>query len=277
MPFVFKYCDAHGVEILKNLEIKVTPPNQFNDPFEFTAYATCSDPEGWAKCLLKKDQIRKRYGEDIMNGRFDGTFRQYQEQFRKPRRELIETLVSNMPRVLEEAQVAAIDDASTRYGVLCLSSRPDSILMWGHYSDSHQGMVVGFDRSHKIFKGQFGLRDVNYERKRVVYDRAWSERSQEYAEFTEKIIFTKNEEWRYENEARQIFRLETLKQRLLPKKGIGYFRSIPPEAVVSVYLGEKCSPRLKADVLTALSVPHLAHVKSACAVLHRSEFRIDFE
>jgi len=32
---VFKYCDARGVSILQDLELKITPPNEFNDPFEF--------------------------------------------------------------------------------------------------------------------------------------------------------------------------------------------------------------------------------------------------
>lgn len=33
---LFKYCDLNGLKILQNLEIKVTPPSELNDPFEFT-------------------------------------------------------------------------------------------------------------------------------------------------------------------------------------------------------------------------------------------------
>ena len=32
---LYKYCDPRGIDILQSLRLKVTPPNQFNDPFEF--------------------------------------------------------------------------------------------------------------------------------------------------------------------------------------------------------------------------------------------------
>jgi hypothetical protein len=42
MSIVYKYCkQQHGVDILKNLELKITPPNQFNDPFEFSPHMLC--------------------------------------------------------------------------------------------------------------------------------------------------------------------------------------------------------------------------------------------
>src|SRR5947209_7189839 len=32
---LFKYCDQRGIDILQSLRLKVTPPIEFNDPFEF--------------------------------------------------------------------------------------------------------------------------------------------------------------------------------------------------------------------------------------------------
>ena len=32
---VYKYCDPRGVDIFTNLRLRVTPPNRFNDFFEF--------------------------------------------------------------------------------------------------------------------------------------------------------------------------------------------------------------------------------------------------
>ena len=32
---LYKYCDQRGIDILQSLRLKVTPPIQFNDPFEF--------------------------------------------------------------------------------------------------------------------------------------------------------------------------------------------------------------------------------------------------
>jgi hypothetical protein len=32
---LFKYCDGRGIDIFCSLRLNVSPPNQFNDPFEF--------------------------------------------------------------------------------------------------------------------------------------------------------------------------------------------------------------------------------------------------
>ena len=39
-------------------------------------------------------------------------------------------------------------------GILCLSEVRDSILMWGHYTDSHQGFVIGFDSDQPFFSNR---------------------------------------------------------------------------------------------------------------------------
>jgi hypothetical protein len=33
---LYKYADDSGIRILEDLRLKVTPPNEFNDPFEIT-------------------------------------------------------------------------------------------------------------------------------------------------------------------------------------------------------------------------------------------------
>jgi hypothetical protein len=42
---LFKYCDGNGIDILQWLRLKVTPPNQFNDPFEFLPKIAFSNDE----------------------------------------------------------------------------------------------------------------------------------------------------------------------------------------------------------------------------------------
>ena len=48
-----------------------------------------------------------------------------------------------------EFLVAEID---AKLGVLSLSRRWDSSLMWSHYTSSHTGFCVGFDRDHEFFQ-----------------------------------------------------------------------------------------------------------------------------
>jgi hypothetical protein len=36
--FLYKYTSEHGLDILKNAELKVTPPNDLNDAFELSSF-----------------------------------------------------------------------------------------------------------------------------------------------------------------------------------------------------------------------------------------------
>jgi len=53
-------------------------------------------------------------------------------------------------------------------GVLSLSARPDSAVMWSHYADSHRGFVIGLDTNHDFFERdirtfhvkEFGYTDI---------------------------------------------------------------------------------------------------------------------
>ena len=41
---VFYYCTSSGLTIIENLEIKITPPSELNDPFEFYPYPDTENP-----------------------------------------------------------------------------------------------------------------------------------------------------------------------------------------------------------------------------------------
>jgi hypothetical protein len=80
MSTVYKYCSNRGVDILNNLELKITPANQFNDPFEFTPHIICSDLEGEARSLFEPQDtafFNARYLEDKASGKFTGSFPEF--------------------------------------------------------------------------------------------------------------------------------------------------------------------------------------------------------
>lgn len=281
MTTVYKYhCDRYGINILRDLELKITPPNQFNDPFEFTPRVICSNPARKIKDMLRpKATIKGMYLEDKSEGKFRGNFRQYREQFRKSRPSLIASAISRVPETMADVQKGYCDNISSQFGVLCVSARRDSILMWGHYCNKHRGLVIGFDSSHEFFKRAKGLRPVDYVRERVLYDSSWEVRGVAERKYRDQLIFSKNDEWAYEQELRQLFNLTGLKSRTLPdRKTIGYFHPIPPEAVVSVTLGAKCSSELEKDVQMVLNSGSLPHVKKPeHATLHERDFALKFE
>jgi len=277
LKVVFKYCDARGVSILQNLELKVTPPNQFNDPFEFRPRVTCSSANRRFKHLLRdKNELRRIFLQQRSAG-FKGDFREFKKQLRKVRPTIVQQLVPRMPEVNTELQETYPERVSTEHGVLCMSARRDSIVMWGHYCDKHRGMVIGFDRSWKMFGSVKGLREVEYVRERVLWDTSWAPGGLKETRFLNQLIFTKNDEWKYERELRQLFTLRGLPNRTLDDGSQGYFLPIPAQIVVSVSLGMRCSKALENAVRSTLKHSHLRHVRLDRARPHEADFALTFE
>ena len=276
MTTIYKYCGVHGIKILKNLELKVTPPDQFNDPFEFTPRIICSSVNRTFKGLLTKDALKGMFERQKKAG-FRGDFREFKRQVKRARSALVASMEPKMPAAIIERQATYLSQVSEDHGVLCMSEEPGSIVMWGHYCDKHQGMVIEFDRSWSIFQGIKGLHPVCYTRERVVWDTSWASDSPEERAYIERLVFSKNNEWAYEKEVRQIFALRGLKRTLLADGNIGYFLPIPPEIIASITLGARCSAKLEREVRTALRDPCLSHVKLRHALLHESDFALKFQ
>ena len=275
----YKYFNSHyALELLRTLELKITPPNQFNDPFEFYPRVVCSSPEREAKRILKKkDEIKGMYEEDKRLGIFKGNFRQYREHIRKMHPTLISGVARGMPRVNADLQHNYLDGISTAVGVLSLSKRSDSIVMWGHYGDKHRGVVIGFDMSWELFRAGKGLGSVHYARERLIWDSSCKPGSAAEKTYVEQMIRHKNDEWAYENELRQLFVLAGLKRRELSDGNLGYFLPIPPSVVASVLLGARCPSAVEAEVRRVLCDPRFAHIGTAKrAILHETEFAIQF-
>ena len=279
MSMAYKYCNTKGVDILNNLELLVRPPNQFNDPFEFTPRIIAQNPNRKTKELLKSTEyIEFLHTRWRAHGRFNGSLREFRKYVRAHRREMANEMLPEFPLAIAQAQRGVLDEVSKTYGVLCFSNRRDSILMWGHYCDKHCGLVVGFDESNAVFHPTNGreLRPVNYVRERVVFDATWKDSDPRLLSFELSMVFSKNEDWRYEGEMRQLLQLFPLRKELLDDGSLGYFLPIPPSAFVSVTLGAKCSVELEEKVRSALTQPGLSHVTLDHAVLHDSEFALRF-
>jgi hypothetical protein len=282
MDIVYKYCVAYGLGILRNLELKVTPPNQFNDPFEFTPKMGYSDPLGYAKRHLQQEAVLKwLYETKCKEGKFVGSFQTFQELASRHQSEIIEAFVSVLPLGAAQAEKDFLNEVGKRNGVLCMSARRNSILMWGHYCDKPLGLVIGFDGSSAVFQRGKGLRPVVYIKERIFFDACWEVGSSELATYEDQVIFSKSADWSYEDEFRQIFTLSSSSLTKKPledkNKTLGYFLPFPPEAIVSVTLGPRISPELENKVREILQKPCFSNVKLDRAVLDKSDFALEFE
>ena len=83
-----------------------------------------------------------------------------------------------------------------QYRVYCLSSKPDSELMWAHYSNKHQGICLEFDAGNELFSQSLKL---SYEEEYPLFDLTTEIEDEHLMPLT-----TKSAAWKHEDEYRLI-------------------------------------------------------------------------
>jgi hypothetical protein len=133
---VYKYRnwldDNHKNVLMKN-ELFFTSPKDFNDPFDYKIphdYSLLDTEEKIQECLLKTKFESKSY---YTPSDLEIFMIQFEERLRTQR-----------DNVQEQYNPLYFDAVDKHYGVLSLSERWNSILMWSHYADYHRGYCVGF-------------------------------------------------------------------------------------------------------------------------------------
>ena len=114
-----------AVEILTKCKIFFPSPADFNDPFD------CKFSPIVATSRLK----RERFLRELARERKPGT--------PKP---LIKKLVkrASSRASFEEGARRLMARISRSVGMLCVTERNDSVLMWSHYANKHQGVCLQF-------------------------------------------------------------------------------------------------------------------------------------
>lgn len=144
-----------------------------------------------------------------------------------------------------------------RYRIYCLSARPDSQLMWGHYAEHHRGVCLEFDTHTPDF---CSATEVTYN---VTYPNFLLCDDTDLSPF-----YTKSSDWVYEEEYRLIAQeaSEALGSGTLMTHDDGMFE-FSEGALVSVIVGSSASEATKSEigelarelnvlVRTATRVPH---------------------
>jgi len=130
------------------------------------------------------------------------------------------------------------------YGIVCFSEHLDSLLMWGHYTDSHRGFVVEFDPEHALFSARdFG---------KVVYQ---TSRPTLTMEADSQMLLRKSPEWSYEDEHRLIKPRSELTKGMYIRNAAerpGHYVPLPMDAIKAVYFGCKMSEAHRDDLLKPL-------------------------
>ena len=219
---LFKYL-SFGERLLDQLcrdEVYYAAPASFNDPLDCRPVVKADISEVALERLLA-EMARRR-----LNKEFDVAIKKVKLQGKETTahlnaltgsetRKLIENFKYNATNPEINDQLAYYRNALTLEieremrkgydrGVLCLSRKFDSPLMWSHYADQHRGVCIEYDVSmlkpHELHQITYGAsREVLTSQLRdFIFENSESARNA----IDKACLLTKASEWRYEREWR---------------------------------------------------------------------------
>ena len=177
-------------DVLTNNRVYFSNPNNFNDPWDCNPYFDVDVDDAIE---------RRKWGE-----RLEGTYQDLPIQLRQQleaqwkgnwydNKPLLKQSVEKLTATVRELTVE-------RWRIYCLTPHPNSILLWAHYAEKHQGICLEFDaRIEQIGRAH-----------RVVYnDMLPIIGPDNFADpkgLVDAVLLTKSREWRYEDEYRVLAR-----------------------------------------------------------------------
>lgn len=211
---------GHVERTLKHDELYFPRPSEFNDPFD------CLPITG----LDATDSEFLQYLEGLFK-------RRSPQMSRAERRTKAKEIVADRKRNHRSKELLyfleqSVPEATNAVGVLSLAARPDHVLMWTHYADSHRGICLRFKASSTSpFFGK--AQRVSYQSERPVLNMIKDDPLTQ----TNKALLTKADFWSYEQEWRIVNH----------EQGPGVHR-FPTELLDGLIFGIRCEQRLREHI-----------------------------
>lgn len=221
---IYKYTDFDSAlrKILIDNTLKFSQPTEYNDPFD------CHES------LINLKSTDKIVHEALMSSEIG--FILTRKDRRIIKREI--SLGTNTASILLKER--------EKYKISCFAENNDSVLMWGHYADKHQGICIGFEFP-PIYE-KFMLCPVKYIDKIIPIDGS--------SESIRTILYwltTKSLTWKYEEEIRAILKTEN--------KSSFELITINPQTVKEVIFGCKVSKSLIEKTIKTIKRCHKEYSK----------------
>ncbi len=276
---LYKYAGQHGPTVLERLQIKVSPPNEFNDPFEVTPWTKRSLPR--AAVLKKATEDPEHYRpvfEDLQKKGFSRSFEEFIEHFPTAFPDDRVRFSKEAIQRFIEYDLTSIDRASEAIGILCLSSIRDSIPMWAYYSDSHRGIVLGLESS-LIGSDDERFQPVHYVKRRQRIDLINHPDSNEGRKQHRQMLFKKGTAWAHEREYRKIFLLADLVVRPsemnqpLPIHTLNIDSQAIREIIFGCWIAPETEARIRQEI--ARRPKTFGHIKLFRSARHKAEFALN--
>ena len=278
-PRLFKYLHPSRIDVLERARIRFSPPHAFNDPFDL------------------KPNIQGFVSRESWNRNFMGALpKAIDEEYAR----LPESVRATLPRELVQAQAHAKfpDLVAESYGfaqllpslfrsmveihfekmvgILSLTEKPDNLLMWAHYADSHQGLVIEVDPTHGFFNRRRSENDEFLQLRQVLYrnERPTLNPSEDSSFET---FLTKGRDWEYEQEWRMLVPLSEATEVIrIPSIDVHLF-AFPKSVIKSVIVGARASQETEGRVVDiVLNDPEYRNVRVQRASADLTQYKLLF-
>lgn len=257
---VYKYVKpGAALRYLEAWSLRITPPDQFNDPFELKPVLKLlpDSLRGTAPLAMYETVARELRGwvareqgippgpaqeatvdklANLILGRMAkeeelAFLHAYPIEVRESVLALKAHTLSAAEKILTEADATLPEyslmaqrlihaEFGKHFGVLCLTRAQKNLLMWGHYTEDHKGALLEFDGSHACFKRTLG---ESTELGRLFPVHYADERPTVTAGPDEDtfacLALTKALPWSYEQELRLLWPLVRADQAVEPEPG----------------------------------------------------------
>lgn len=233
---LFKYTKVeYAIDILEKERLYLSTPKSFNDPFDCFVSADDSEMEKASELASEFYSFKDSYDFYLRNKPviFDEGVNKILERGKN-----LETTLKIYPfytkwnefnkyikgpqssydnRIINKKIVMRryLNDFQNTHLICCFSKRPDSILMWSHYADKHEGVCIEFD----VDPTEKDIVDVIYKKDKVEFkifkvishilaleflNMPYNASNQKFNLEVMEPLFTKSIDWQYEQEVRYI-------------------------------------------------------------------------
>ena len=226
---LYKFAKPEGVSLLEQGTVKATPPNEFDDPFEFLP----------AIEKLSREETHQLLTRIITPSAGYTATPPYSSLPRDIQRKLLLRQYQNQSEKRVEIARRFVDTMSIEWRVLCLARNWGSVSMWSLYAERHTGFVAGFDPTalEKIVGTQPIKVDYG-ERPLFPGDPARQGQLDKYETYR-KLVASKSSEWEYQREFRFLISKNKLEDGKIASKPASLLR-FNAAALREVIFGAHC-------------------------------------
>ena len=247
-PILYKYCTFDGAHAtFQNSAFRFTPLVEFNDPYEFMPAQTdlSADTDIILEHMLrtKGSEYSEQEKAKILSCLSSDEVRQH----------LLKQLKDGNYNILSAAKAFV-----SSYLACCFSEHNNSLLMWAHYAQQHQGICIAVETAQSMIYQQ-----VIYQKERPRL--SFSEDPKTF----QRLLYTKSIDWAYEKEWRILLQKEDTVARFEEGK---YLVPIKKSGIKAIYFGLR-TPVAQKEKLKKLLPPS---VKFYHAQEHPVEYELVF-